>query len=180
MPAMETTARNPRRRWLQISLRSMLAITTLICVWLAVQVNNARRQRDAVTAIEAVGGRVTYDYELNAIGERIRQSNGVRVPGPEWLRRILGQHYFCNVVYVDRFPERSQEVTDDLVKQIGDLADVRFLYLTECVNVTDNGIEYPNSLRALATLDLQSTQVTQRKRALITATVTRRAHLDQK
>ena len=160
MPAMETTARNPRRRWLQISLRSMLAITTLICVWLAVQVNNARRQRDAVTAIEAVGGNVVYDYQLNAKGSWI---NGAEVPGPEWLRRILGPHYFCHVVHVPfKGFERPQEVTDDLIEQIGGLAGLQFLSLRACVNVTDNGIGHLKSLHSLKLLDLERTQVTER------------------
>ena len=160
MPAMETIARNPRRRWLQISLRSMLAITTLICVWLGVQVNNAHRQRDAVAAIEAVGGNVVYDYQLNAKGSWI---NGAEVPGPEWFRRMLGPHYFCHVVVVPYMEfDRPQEVTDDLVKQIGGLAGLHSLSLKDCVNVTDNGIEHLKSLHALKLLDLERTQVTER------------------
>ena len=121
---MQITTRKPRRRWLQISLRSMLAITTLICVWLAVQVNNARRQRDAVTAIEAVGGSVVYDYQLDSKDRGIK---GAEVPSPEWLRRTLGQHYFCHVVAIGF--SRPKEVTDDLVKRIGGLAGLRSLRL---------------------------------------------------
>ena len=40
----------PRRRWLRFSLRSLLILITILCVWLGVKVNQARRQKEAFTA----------------------------------------------------------------------------------------------------------------------------------
>src|SRR5258708_658317 len=48
----------PKRRWAQFSLASMFVVVTVLCVWLSVVANRAHRQRDAVAAIEAVGGEV--------------------------------------------------------------------------------------------------------------------------
>jgi hypothetical protein len=50
----------PKRRWAQFSLATMFVAVTVLCVWLAVVVNRANRQRDAVAAIEALDGLVEY------------------------------------------------------------------------------------------------------------------------
>jgi hypothetical protein len=44
----------PKRRWAQFSLAAAMAVVTVICVWLAVVVNRAHRQRDAVAAIDGL------------------------------------------------------------------------------------------------------------------------------
>src|SRR4029077_3844228 len=46
----------PKRRWAQYSLATMFVVVTALCVWMAVAVNRAHRQRDAVAAIKALGG----------------------------------------------------------------------------------------------------------------------------
>jgi len=50
----------PTRRWFQYSLRSFLVVLTALAVWLGIVVNSAREQREAVKAIEALGGQVLY------------------------------------------------------------------------------------------------------------------------
>jgi hypothetical protein len=80
----------PRRRWFQYSLRSFLVPLTAFAVWLGVVVDRAREQREAVKAINELGGLalVTYDWE----------STGSRRPaGPHWLRRTIGDEFFQNV-----------------------------------------------------------------------------------
>ena len=57
-----------RRRWLQYTLRSLFMVMTLACVgmsWLGIKMRAARRQREAVTAIQKLGGWVRYDYEVD-------------------------------------------------------------------------------------------------------------------
>ncbi len=39
--------KTPRRRWLRFSLRTFFILLTILCVWLAVVTNSARRQRAA-------------------------------------------------------------------------------------------------------------------------------------
>ena len=49
-----------RRPYLTVSLRTLFVLTTALAVWLGVVVNRAREQREAVKAIEALGGQVLY------------------------------------------------------------------------------------------------------------------------
>ena len=49
-------ARKPRRRWLQISLRTLLILVTLLSIGLGWVVNRGERQRRAVAALEEMGG----------------------------------------------------------------------------------------------------------------------------
>ena len=42
----------PRRRWFQFSLGSLFVLLTVLCVWLGVTVERARKQRESVEAIE--------------------------------------------------------------------------------------------------------------------------------
>ena len=56
----------PRRRWFQYSRRSFLVVVTSLAVWLGIVVNRAGEQQEAVKAIEALGGHVTYDWEPGA------------------------------------------------------------------------------------------------------------------
>ena len=44
----------PRRRWFQFSLRTLLVLVTVLCVWLAMTAERARKQRKAVAAIRAL------------------------------------------------------------------------------------------------------------------------------
>jgi hypothetical protein len=50
----------PDRRRLQISLRTMFGIVTLLCVALSILIVPIERRRRAVSAIEKLGGTVTY------------------------------------------------------------------------------------------------------------------------
>ena len=74
----------PERRWAQFSLGTMFVVVTVLCVlcaWLAVKVNRAHRQRDAVDAIRRLGGYAAYEPA-----------------GPSWLRELLGDDFFAHVV----------------------------------------------------------------------------------
>jgi hypothetical protein len=53
------TNSKPKRRWYQFSLRTLLLVMMVFCVWVGVRVNWARNNRAsvavAVTAIELIG-----------------------------------------------------------------------------------------------------------------------------
>lgn len=95
------------RRWLQFSLRSFLVLLTALAVWLGIVVNRVREQREAVKAIEALGGYVGYDSPPS---------------GLDWLRQIIGNGFFTEVVFVRFMPSADQTVpapTDqDVLKAI--------------------------------------------------------------
>src|SRR5579863_5667165 len=82
----------PKRRWAQFSLGTMFVVVTALGVWLGVVVNRANRQREAVVAIEALGGTVYYAEPDEDASEAF--------PRP-FLRRWLPRDYFDEVRLVD-------------------------------------------------------------------------------
>ena len=59
------------RRRFQFSIRSLLVLTVAValpCSWLGVELRQAMRQREAVAAIEKLGGMVFYDWQCDADG----------------------------------------------------------------------------------------------------------------
>ena len=71
---------------LRFSVRRLIVLVLVIGAGLGWLVRSARIQRDAVAAIQKVGGRVWYDWELRN-GKFIR---GGRPRAPRWLsERIL-------------------------------------------------------------------------------------------
>ena len=56
-----TAEKPPKLRWFQYRLRSLFILTTLVaiaCSWLAVTMQNQRKQKAAAEAIEKIGGNV--------------------------------------------------------------------------------------------------------------------------
>jgi hypothetical protein len=82
-----------RRRYLTFSLRSLFILTTALAVWLGVVVNRASEQREAVKAIEALGGVVLYDWHLSHFGN----SPTWKPQGPGRLRQFVGDDFFQTV-----------------------------------------------------------------------------------
>ncbi len=85
----------PKKRWLRFSLRTMLMLMTILCVWLGFKVHRAERQKAAIAWVESVGGAVSYDYEFDEVGvlfghcdqsgEWVSDST---LPRPRWLREL--------------------------------------------------------------------------------------------
>ena len=75
------------RRSYQHFLWPVLGLVTVIaisCGCLAWKTNEARQQREAVKAIEALGGYVVYDHEVDDDDD----IDAATLPGPAWLRRL--------------------------------------------------------------------------------------------
>ena len=114
----------PKRRWLSYSLRTMLLLVTLLCVWLGVQVNRANKQRRAVEAIEKLGGAVMYDCEER----RYRPGgSGSKPPGPAWLRTLIGRDYFDTVVQVDLVDLYDEDAIDIVLQHAAKLPDIQYV-----------------------------------------------------
>ena len=93
----------PRRRWLRFSLRTFFIVITLLCIWLGFKVNAAHRQHEAVEAILRVGGEVTFDYQLVSVPnspDEFTTNLNASPPGPAWLRNLIGDEYFREVVEI--------------------------------------------------------------------------------
>ena len=90
------------RRYLTYSIRTLLVFTTVLAVWLGVIVNRAREQREAVKAIEAKGGVVSYDWSppipltTSNMDEALRKRMRTK-----WLRKALGDGFFQTVEVVN-------------------------------------------------------------------------------
>ena len=76
----------------------VLVILLVVGVLLAVALPAARvyRQRQAVVRVEKLGGSVVYDYQYR--GGSLDMT--AKPPGPELLRKWLGDDTFATVVYV--------------------------------------------------------------------------------
>src|ERR1051325_8963858 len=81
----------PRQRWLSYSLRTMLLVVTLFCIWLGVQVDRAQRQKRQVKAIEQLGGHVLYDKDYVYLPT-------AEPRGFDWLREYIGRDFFDTAV----------------------------------------------------------------------------------
>jgi hypothetical protein len=75
-------------------------VTTALTVWLGVIVDRAREQREAVKAIEALGGEIYYDWQVQvspiAAAGPLAPNPNAKPRVPAWLRRIVGDHFFAS------------------------------------------------------------------------------------
>jgi hypothetical protein len=71
-----------KSRRLKISVRVLMLLVVLLAVFLAWRANRARRQREAVAALQKFGGWVHYDYEL--VPGPVKVAQGNRLWRPQW------------------------------------------------------------------------------------------------
>ncbi len=133
----------PKRRWAQFSLGTMFLVVTLFCVWLAVVVDRANKQRDAVAAIKAVrGAQVFYDVDapkyVNTFPKR-------------FLRRWLPQDYLDEVVAIHL---DGSDVSDADLAHLNELPALQELSIND-TQVTDAGLGHLKSLTGLKGLLLE-------------------------
>ena len=122
---MATDKPKTKRRWLQFSLRTMMVVVTVFCVWLGITAKRARDQKQAVEMIPGLPGLVYYEYQL--VDERYTlqppDAPGLKPPGPKWLRQLLGDDYFFSVYYINPI---GSKVNDDILATIAKtLTDVK-------------------------------------------------------
>ena len=142
----------------QFSIRSLMlfvAVVAVVCSWFTVKMQGAARQREVVKAVEKGGGRVVYDYHLNAEGNLIAfPKTGIPEPsGPGWLRNLLGVDFFWDVKWV-----RCRQFTDAGLVKLKGLTSLSELWL-HGTQVTDAGLVHLKGLTNLQDLRLTSTQV---------------------
>jgi len=119
------------RRWFRYSLRTLLLVMTIICICLGWVVSRVLQQERAVKAIESAGGSVTYDWQHDSRARSNRE--GPHPRGPQWLRDLIGRHYFDTVVDV-RFwrgdMARAHGQFAEVAPCLANLPRLRFLSLT--------------------------------------------------
>lgn len=137
----------PKSRWLQYSLRTLLLLTSLVAVCLAMLANRAHQQRNAVAAIRRIGGSVTYHNQIARGVAPVRSSP--KSPWPRWLRSWLGQDFF---VGVDEVLLRGPKVTDADLVHLRDLRGFNVLILLNTPRVTDMGLKHLEGMTSLRML----------------------------
>jgi len=155
--------RRRRRRFFRYSLRTLMLVITVFCVWMGITAKRARDQRLAVEAVLAIGGTVTYEHGEFRHGvtqspQSLRWGPGPppRPPGPEWLRRIIGDDYFFSV---DSVSISGRATSDAVLVHLKGLSDLEFLALVNA-RITDAGLVHLKGLTNLTTLALSGTQIT--------------------
>jgi hypothetical protein len=146
---MTTPSPKPKRRWFQLSLRTLLVFVLLVSIgmsWFAVKMQRARRQKEAVQAIEKAGWAVAFDYEV--YGSR-------KTSVPKWARALLGDDFFLDVAWVSV----SGNFGDDDASHLKALTNLASLYLCGA-HVTNAGLQHFEGLTDLRLLNLSGTQVT--------------------
>ncbi len=91
-----------RRFHVQFSLRLLFFVVLIVgsvVGYMARAIHQARLQRLAVAEIERQGGQVFYDYQFMENGDTIYPPPSP--PGPAWLRGIVGDDFFREVVHVN-------------------------------------------------------------------------------
>jgi hypothetical protein len=125
----QPVAPNFKRGWFQYSLRTLLVVMLLASIgmsWVAVRMRRAKLEREAVEAIRAAGGIVLYAHEA-----AVPRNAPPDLPGPAWLRAIVGDDFFKKPYKVS-----FEEATDaklELVARLPRLRDLR-LHGTEIHN----------------------------------------------
>jgi hypothetical protein len=153
----------------------MFLVVTAFCVWLAAVSNGASAQRDAVAAINAMGGYVDYDVPAKRIYGSLKSDTATR----RFLRRRLPKDYVDNVIsvalvesahdsdlaYLDPLPTllmldlRDTQVTDAGLVHLEPLANLEFLSLDR-TRVTGAGLAHLKRLAHLAALSLDGAPIT--------------------
>jgi internalin A len=152
------TATKPPRRWLRFSLRTLLVFMLLASIglaWLGNTLLRVRKQRAIVTQIEAAGGRVFYDYQ---VGWTAKPRDP---PGPKFLRYLLGDDSFAQVVWVDTWGSLGSTTSgeDSDLERLAGLPELNSLSL-HSAGFTDEGIPHILNLVSLRQLALHDTRIT--------------------
>ena len=142
-----------KRRWFRFSLRTLLVVIALLCIWLGIITQRANKQRTAVVAVRNAGGKAHYYNGYNDSGEIL---TGYRPHGPEWLLNLLGYDYFGDIIEVEL---DDKQITDELVAQLKNLQELRQLSLRG-VPITESALAQLSELPTLEYLDLALTPIT--------------------
>ena len=132
------------RRIRRVSLRFLLLSVLLIGIWFGWIANRAHEQKNAVDAIERLGGKVWFDGRDKGI--------------PPWIRSNLGDEFFKTAIGVDvSFLQLKESDLDAVVV----LKSLRSLSLAG-TPISDTGLSRLAGLGKLETLDLGHCHITDR------------------
>ena len=126
----------------------MVLICSMACSWVAVKIEQGKRQREAVNVFRRFPGIITYDYQHHG------------QPGPAnrpWSCRLLGDDLAANIDFVCLGCDKR--FTDDTLAHVESLPRLRVLRIGGAA-VTDCGLRRLKTLTRLEYLSLARTKVT--------------------
>ena len=147
-----------KKRWYQFSLRTLLlfvTFTAILCSWLGVKIKQARKQREAAEALQKLGMVVLYDYQQNAF---MQNDPNPQSSMPSWLKNLLGEDIFINVIDVGVRDDKPNHITDAGLVHVKALFKVEYLSLWN-TQITDSGLEHIKCLSLLNSLNLSHTHI---------------------
>jgi hypothetical protein len=158
-----------KSRWFRFSLRTLLLLITALCVWLGIQINAARRQRDAVAAMIKAGGTVVYDYQVAPARNTSGFPRGLRMPysidtdklppGNSSLRSLFGDDCFRTVIAVI-VPEPNPALQKTTVDQLAELGKLKeFILFSPGADLHDNDLAALAELGQLETLQVMRARI---------------------
>ena len=179
-------ARMRLRRLSSFSLRTGMLAVTVLGVWLGLHYRSVSQQRDLAEAVRRYGGDVLYDYEIDADGTSPNVQRDA--PVAPWLLNRLGRDHFHHLAGVNLAMSQEtwtaggspalilprlrelprlkmlvigpQPVTDDDLRHVGELTELRFFCAEDGREVTDQGVQHLRNLRELRALALPMSNLT--------------------
>lgn len=147
----------PKRRWFRFSLQALLVLVTILCIWLGFTVNAARRQREAVEVIRKAGGMVRYNYTPGPKRGILSELNPDPSPplAPTWLRRWLGDDYFCSIVGV----AFDGNVDTDTLRELTKLPKLTWVQIMRADRFKASEVESLGELSSLRELSLNCREI---------------------
>lgn len=155
MPTNSQADSKQKLRWYQFSLRALLIFVTIFacaCSWFAVNMQQARRQREAVAAVKNLDGYIAYYYERGADF----LITGNEPHGPRWLQDLLGIDFFNTVSFVFL---KGNKINDKDLEALANLKQIVVLVL-DGAHITDAALKNIEGMNKLKTLSLDNTPVT--------------------
>jgi Leucine-rich repeat (LRR) protein len=145
--------RNSRRKWLRLSVRGLLVLVLVIGIWTGWIVRQARIQREAVAAIDNVGGIACarYDSDLKPGSSRNQLSSWKK-----WIEEYIGIDFVDYVAVVQLKSSGNEADWQQAVNRLTDLGQVRVLNLMGRY-VNDDVLAQLEGMNCLELLMLQHT-----------------------
>ncbi len=158
----------PKRRWYQFSLKTLLLFVLLCSLplsWLGVKLDRARKQRQTVVQIskKCRNGSVHFDYGKGKVwlrklfGDDFVPAIGVELRGPQVTDAVL--EHVKGLRHLQVLSLEDTQVTDAGLVHLKALTSLQVLCL-DGARLTDAGLEHLKGLTSLKRLDLDDTQVT--------------------
>lgn len=150
------------KRVKSLSLRGLAIFIALVCVWLAITVNSARRQAKSVAQIESLRGYVLYDYEAKVESNKelvdgsttdlgLSRRTAPQSSWPQWLIRAAGRDLFHQVEMAYVWVDQSDVDTREIVNSLPGLKELKL----HGYAATPGAIEAASRLRRLELLVIE-------------------------